>query len=184
MSQKSPRRRAREFALQALYQWQIAGQSLAFIEKQFGEAEHFERADARFFNALVAGVMKHHDALAAALAPHLDRQWAEVSPIEKGALLIGALELAHMPQTPYRVVINEAIELGKLFGGTDGHKYVNGILDKLAIELRRDEGEALRMSGARAGGRQERAPGAAKAAVRRPAAKPVVVVKKAAKRAS
>jgi N utilization substance protein B len=168
MSNKSPRRRAREFALQALYQWQVAGHSLAFIEKQYAEMEHFERADKKLFSALVAGAMKHHDALAAALQPHLDREWPAVSPIEKGVLLVGALELVHMAETPYRVVINEAIELGKTFGGTDGHKYVNGILDKLAADVRRDEiefqGHAV-----------------APKRVSREAKKPVVLVKKATK---
>ena len=83
--------------------------------------------------------MKHADALRDKLAPHLDRPWKEVSTIESAILLIGAFELVNLPETPYRVIINEAIELGKSFGGTDGHKYVNGILDKLAATVRADE---------------------------------------------
>jgi N utilization substance protein B len=136
---KSARRRSREFALQALYQWQLAGQSLAEIEKQYALAEGFSKADAPLFATLIKGTIKGADVLAEQLKPHLDREWAEVSPIERGILLLGVFELASMPETPYRVIINEAIELAKSFGGTDGHKYVNGILDKLAAQVRSDE---------------------------------------------
>ena len=83
--------------------------------------------------------MKHAETLKEELHPHLDRPWKEVSPIESAILLIGAFELTNLPETPYRVIINEAIELAKSFGGTDGHKYVNGILDKLAVTVRADE---------------------------------------------
>lgn len=136
---RSARRRSREFALQALYQWQLAGQSLADIEQQYGQTEGFAKADGKLFAVIVSGVLKHVEVLKQALAPHLDRPWKEVSPIEAAILLIGAFELTNLPETPYRVIINEAIELAKSFGGTDGHKYVNGILDKLAATLRADE---------------------------------------------
>ena len=136
---KSARRRSREFVLQALYQWQLAGQSLADIEQQYAEAEGFAKADSALFSVILNGVLKHADTLKEKLLPHLDRPWKEVSPIESAILLIGAFELIHLPETPYRVIINEAIELGKSFGGTDGHKYVNGILDKLAATVRAGE---------------------------------------------
>ena len=136
---KSARRRSREFALQALYQWQLAGQSLADIEQQYAAAEGFAKADSALFSVILSGVLKHAETLKEKLLPHLDRPWKEVSPIESGILLIGAFELTHLPETPYRVIINEAIELAKSFGGTDGHKYVNGILDKLAASTRADE---------------------------------------------
>ena len=136
---KSARRRSREFALQALYQWQLAGHSLADIEQQYAAAEGFAKADSALFSLIVSGVLKYVETLKEKLGPHLDRPWKEVSPIESGILLIGAFELIHLPETPYRVIINEAIELAKSFGGTDGHKYVNGILDKLAATTRADE---------------------------------------------
>ncbi|MEO8384831.1 MAG: transcription antitermination factor NusB [Betaproteobacteria bacterium] len=136
---KSARRRAREFALQALYQWQLAGQTLADIQQQYAQADGFAKSDNALFVQILSGVLKHSEALIAKLQPHLDRPWKEVSPIEGGVLLIGAFELEHMPETPYRVIINEAIELAKSFGGTDGHKYANGILDKLAATSRSEE---------------------------------------------
>lgn len=136
---KSARRRSRELALQALYQWQLAGQSLADIEKQYAAAEGFEKADAKLFSLLVSGVIKHQESLQGKLVPNLDRAWNEVSPVERAVLLIAAQELTAMADTPYRVIINEAIELAKSFGGTDGHKYVNGVLDKFAAQVRAEE---------------------------------------------
>ena len=136
---KNARRRAREFALQALYQWQLAGQSLGDIEKQYADADGFAKADVPLFQLLVKSAIRDSEALSIQLAPYLDRPWHEVSPIERGIMLLGAIELTQMPETPYRVIINEAIELAKSFGGTDGHKYVNGVLDKLAAAVRADE---------------------------------------------
>ena len=136
---KSARRRSREFALQALYQWQLAGQGFADLEQQYVHAEGFAKADSALFSVILSGVLKHADELREKLLPHLDRPWKEVSPIESGVLLIGAFELVNQPETPYRVIINEAIELAKSFGGTDGHKYVNGILDKFAAIIRAEE---------------------------------------------
>jgi N utilization substance protein B len=136
---KSPRSRAREFALQALYQWQLAGQSWSEIEGQYKEADGFDRADGALFKAIVVGAIKHAEELQAALTPHLDREWQAVSPVERSVLLTAGFELTHAPETPYRVIINEAIELAKSFGGTDGHKYVNGVLDKFAAAVRAEE---------------------------------------------
>lgn len=136
---KSARRRSREFALQALYQWQIAAHSPGDLETQFGEAEGFKRGDVKLFSTLMRGTIKESSHLTEQLTPHLDRPWAEVSPIERSILLMSSFELIHMVETPYRVILNEAIELAKSFGGTDGHKYVNGILDKLAATARADE---------------------------------------------
>jgi N utilization substance protein B len=135
----SARRRAREFVLQALYQWQIAGQSIAEIEKQFAEAEGFNKADGPFFSALFSGASSQAESTEVALQPHLDRAWGEVSPVERGILLLAGYELIFANDVPYRVVINEAIELAKSYGGTDGHKYVNGVLDKLAAVVRAEE---------------------------------------------
>lgn len=133
---RNPRRRAREFALQGLYQWQLAGAATADIEQHLATVKGFERADRGFFAALVRGVVGGAPALEAALAPHLDRAFAELSPIERAILMIAAFELTALPEVPYRVVINEAVELAKSYGGTDGYKYVNGVLDKLAAAVR------------------------------------------------
>ena len=136
---KSPRRRSREFALQALYQWQLTQQSYAELNNQYAQADGFDKADAELFRTLLKGSIEGVDSLSGALTPHLDRPWGEVSPIERGVMLIGAFEMGNMLETPYRVIINEGIELAKSFGGTDGHKYVNGVLDKLAATVRADE---------------------------------------------
>jgi N utilization substance protein B len=133
---KSPRRRAREFVLQGLYQWLVGGADEAAIEAHFAGSEGFDKADREFFATLLRGILAQQDALQERLRACLDRGFAELSPIEAGVLLTGAYELLYCPETPYRVVINEAIELAKGFGGTDGHKYVNGVLDKLAAEVR------------------------------------------------
>lgn len=135
----SARRRAREFVLQALYQWQIAGQSIVEIEKQFAEAEGFSKADGPFFTGLFRGASAQAKSIEAALQPHLDRAWGDVSPVERGILLLAGYELISAHDVPYRVVINEAIELARSYGGTDGHKYVNGVLDKLAAAVRAEE---------------------------------------------
>jgi N utilization substance protein B len=132
----SPRRRARELALQGLYQWQVAGGTAEQVLLDLGEMEDYAEADARFLHKMVSESIAAANESRVHLEPLVDRKWYEVSPVERAILLIGAWELIHCPQTPYRVVINEAIELGKIFGGTDGHKYVNGILDRLAASLR------------------------------------------------
>lgn len=141
---KSPRRRAREFALQGLYQWQMSSNDEAAIEAHLRESAGFDKADREFFVGLLRGVLVQHDVLREQLEAYLDRPFSELSPVEASVLLAGAYELANYPKTPYRVIINEAIELAKGFGGTDGHKYVNGVLDKLASKLRPAEVEAKR----------------------------------------
>ena len=146
---KSPRRRAREFALQGLYQWRISGNDEAAIEAHLADTTGFDKADRSFFVGLLRGVLAQQAVLQEQLQVHLDRPFAELSPVESSVLLAGAYELANYPQTPYRVIINEAIELTKSFGGTDGHKYVNGVLDKLATKLRPVEVEAKRAARAR-----------------------------------
>ena len=136
---RTPRHRAREFALQGLYQWLLNGEDAGAIEAHIREAHGFDKADAAHFDALLYGTIKQVDALRAGLSPLIDRPLAQVSPVEHVALLIGAYELKNHLEIPYRVVINEAVELTKSFGGIDGHKYVNGVLDKLAVSLRSEE---------------------------------------------
>jgi transcription antitermination protein NusB len=136
---KSARRRSRELALQALYAWQLSGESAAGLQTQLAESKEFGKADSKYFTRLLQGAIEEAGALERVIAPMLDRKLKELSPVERGILLLAAFELKHAPDIPYRVVINEAIELAKEFGGTDGHKYVNGVLDKLAAKLRPDE---------------------------------------------
>jgi N utilization substance protein B len=136
---KSPRRRAREFIVQGLYQWQVGGQDAAAIQVQAEGVAGFDKADGELYGTLLAETRQNAETLALDLAAHIDRAWDEVSPIERCILLLGACELKLHPETPYRVIINEAIELAKTFGGTDGHKFVNGVLDKLAVVLRATE---------------------------------------------
>lgn len=133
---KSARRRAREYALQALYQWYVAANEPDDIQRGIAEDPPFAKIDQDFFKKLFRGAIDNEQQLQAAISPALDRPYAELSPIERSILLLASYELAHTPETPYRVVINEAIELAKDFGGTDGHKYVNGVLDKIAPGLR------------------------------------------------
>ena len=136
---KNSRRRAREFALQAIYQWLVNESSAETLLAQLREQKDFSKADQPLAEALLRGVVGNADALRQLLMPYLDREVKGLSPVEHALLLLSAFELRDHPQTPYKVVINEAIELAKSFGGTDGHKYVNGVLDKLAAELRPNE---------------------------------------------
>ena len=139
---KTPRRLARELAMQGLYQWRMSGNSLPLIEDHLEqESEEWARADKPLALVLLRGAAANADALEAEVAGCIDRPLTEVSPIERAILLLGAYELTHRIETPYRVVINEAIELAKSFGGTDGHRYINGVLDKLAPKLRAAEVE-------------------------------------------
>ena len=139
MKPPSARRVSREFALQGLYQWIFTGATPAVVLRNLSELEGFKAADAEFLKSELKGTIGEAEGLRARLEPLADRKWDEVSPVERAILLIGAWELMHNPGIPYKVTINEAIELGKRFGGTDGHKYVNGILDKLAAAVRPDE---------------------------------------------
>lgn len=140
----SPRRRAREFVLQGLYQRQLSGNAPDAIRAQLAEASGFPKSDEAYFDELWSGVTAEYDALVDLFAPLLDRRAAQLSPIERAILAIGAWELLHRLEIPYRVAINEAVELAKSYGGTDGHKFVNGVLDKLAASLRAAEIDAAR----------------------------------------
>ena len=132
----SARRRAREIALQALYAWKMqGGDALAQVQL----LEGWDRCDQEFARQLLSNVIQNSEALEGRIAPHLNRSLASLSPVERVILLIGACELGEHPETPFKVVLNEAIELGKSFGGTDGHKFVNGVLEKLAVEMRAEE---------------------------------------------
>jgi N utilization substance protein B len=141
---KSARRRAREFALQGLYQWLISGGEAKAIAAHLREQDDYAKADEEHLQRLLAGCIAEAAPLDAALARHVDRATTQLSPIEHAALLIGAYELRNCLEIPYKVAINEAVELAKAYGGTDGHKYVNGVLDKTAADLRAAEGEAAR----------------------------------------
>ncbi len=136
---KNRRRSARELALQGIYQWRLTASEAGFIEAQLRSASFFARVDAVFFSDLLQGVIKHADELEQKIAPCLDRTFQELSPIELSILLLSTYELIYHPNIPYRPIINESIELAKTFGGTDGHKYINGVMDKLATQLRGTE---------------------------------------------
>ena len=141
---RSARRRARELALQGIYAWLLRGgvgtDDAGEIEAHLrDEEEEFGQADAAWFQTLLLGVMRDAPALREKFMPYVDRPLAELSPIEHGILLIGSFELVHHVEVPYRVAINEAVELAKSFGGTDGFKFVNGVLDRLAAEARSTE---------------------------------------------
>jgi N utilization substance protein B len=144
---KSARHKARELALQGLYQWLLAEEHANEIRAHLAEFKGYDKADQAYLNLLLNGVIADAAELEAAFSPLLDRPVAELSPVERGVLLIGAYELAHVPDVPYRVAINEAVELAKSYGGTDGHKYVNGVLDKLAASLRSAEVQARKAGG-------------------------------------
>lgn len=141
---KSARRRSRELALQGLYEWQISRADTGVVLAHMREQADFDKCDSAHFDALLQGCIAQIAELDALIAPHLDRPVALLSPIEHGVLLIGAYELKHCVDVPYKVAINEAVELAKSFGGTDGHKYVNGVLDKAAAVLRPAEVAAQR----------------------------------------
>ena len=138
---RSPRHRAREFALQGIYQWLLNNEDSGVIDAHIREAHGFDKADREHFDALLHGAINQSIQLREEFAPYIDRGIAELSPIEHAALLIGAFEMKNHIEIPYRVIINEAVELTKSFGGQDGHKYVNGVLDKLATRLRATEVE-------------------------------------------
>jgi N utilization substance protein B len=134
---KSYRRRAREIALQALYTWQLAGGDAREILEQAKALEGYHRCDQTLAEELVGGVLSRAAELEALLLPCVTgRSFGRLSPVERAILYIGALELMAHPETPFKVVVNEAIELGKSFGGAEGHRFVNGVLEKLAAQLR------------------------------------------------
>ena len=140
----SARRKAREFALQGLYEWLIGGADAGVIDAHVREQEGFAKCDSAHFDVLLHGCIREAAELDAQLVAHLDRKTEQLSPVEHAVLMIGTYELRHCVDIPYKVAINEAVELAKSFGGTDGHKYVNGVLDKTATDLRSVEVEAGR----------------------------------------
>ncbi|MDR7004681.1 transcription antitermination factor NusB [Paraburkholderia strydomiana] len=144
---KSARRRSRELATQGLYQWLLSGSPGGEIDAQLRGAQGFDKADHEHLDAVLHGVIRDSQALSTDIAPCLDRPIEQLSPVERAVLLVAAFELKNHLDIPYRVVINEAVELAKTFGGADGYKYVNGVLDKLAAKLRVAEIEAARKKG-------------------------------------
>jgi transcription antitermination protein NusB len=133
---KSARRQAREIALQALYAWQVSGSDP--MEEARG-LDGYGRGDTAFITTLVRGVQERNAELEGLIVPYLDRELARLSPVERAILYIGAYELLAHPETPFKVVVNEAIELGKSFGAAEGHRFVNGVLERIAARLRPDE---------------------------------------------
>ena len=135
---------ARRLALQALYQWQLTGQSFAERRNQYTADEGHPEVDPEYFVALLQGVVENAAELDGRLGEWIDRPVAQLDPIERAVLLIGVLELQQHPEVPYRVVLNEGVELAKKFGATDGHKFVNAVLDRAARELRAAEQAAAK----------------------------------------
>lgn len=135
----SPRSKSREVAMQALYQWQLNHSDMSDITQQFSTDGRFQGIDMAFYHEIVQFVSNHVEALDEVLIPLLDRQVSRIDPIEKAIMRMGVYELKQKPEIPYKVVINEAVELAKRYGSEDGHKFVNGILDKVAQDLRADE---------------------------------------------
>jgi len=133
------RTRARRRALQAVYAWQISGYSMAQVEQQFAHEQAEETADLDYFHAIIFGVEAARAELDAALAQHIDREIEQIDAIERAVLRIAAWEFVHRIDVPYRVVLNEALELARRFGNEQGHAYVNGVLDQLAARVRADE---------------------------------------------
>lgn len=138
------RSRSRRRALQALYAWQMSGGDVSSVIAQFAHEQAHEVADLEYFEDLVRGVLGHTAELDAALADYVDREVEQIDPIERAVLRIAAYELRHRPDVPYRVVINEAIEIAKRFGAEHGHTYVNGVLDHAASAWRPVEVQAPR----------------------------------------
>ena len=133
------RRASRELVLKGIYRSFLNQGDLRLIRRELADDPDFERADEDYFRQLIEGVSEHLDELDQRIAAFIDRPLAELSPIEHAILCISAYELIHDPSIPYRVAINEGVELAKRYGGTDGHKYVNGVLDKLAAQTRPHE---------------------------------------------
>lgn len=141
------RHKARRLATQALYTWQMGGQDLSDIDEQYRLEHDMSKVDQEYFNDLLHQVPVHVEELESLIIPHLDRELEQLDPIERAILRLGIYELVHRPDVPYKVVINEGVELAKTFGAEDGHKYVNSILDILAQKLRDVEVQANAKSG-------------------------------------
>ena len=133
------RRRAREYAIQAIYQWQMSSNPLNEIEAQYLTTMNAKKVDTAYFQELFSGVLTNLDEIDAALAPALERNIDDIDPIERAIIRLSAFELKKRIDVPKKVVINEGIELAKTFGATDGHKFVNGVLDKISKDLRPHE---------------------------------------------
>jgi len=137
------RRKARHYGMQALYQWHMAGASVSDIEAEFRADYDFTHVDLEYFQALLHGIPACVDELDGAMEPLLDRKLGDLGPIERTLLRMGMYELMQRIDVPYKVVINEEVALAKKFGATDSHKYVNGVLDKAARQLRKVEIDAV-----------------------------------------
>lgn len=135
----TPRRKARELAVQAVYSWQLSGNNVTDVEAHFLTENAKRRFDIEYFKQLLHGVTGNLTKVDAVIAPHVDRPLDEVDPVEKAILRTAIYELSDCQDVPYRVVINEAIELAKSFAADDSHKFVNGVLDKVVKELRPNE---------------------------------------------
>jgi N utilization substance protein B len=135
---KSKRRKTRDFLLQALYRRLLSGAEVKDIQRDIELTEYWTQLDHEFYRTTLAAIVADIEGIEAALIPALDRPLSEVSPVERAILQMGLFELIHRPETPLKVILNEAIELAKTFGGTDGHKYINGVLDQLAQKIRPD----------------------------------------------
>lgn len=142
MARVLPRSHSRAAAVQALYQALVNNQALEKAELDFVTAENSDKMDIKYFNGLVEGVSKELKTLDAELAYAVDRDLSEIDPVESSVLRLAVFEFIHRPEVPYRVVLNEAVELAKSFGGEKGHKYVNGVLDKMGSKLRAAEYKA------------------------------------------
>ncbi|MCF7971623.1 MAG: transcription antitermination factor NusB [Methylococcaceae bacterium] len=138
----SAKTKARQCAVQALYQWQMAGTDLNMIERQFVEDQRLKNAQKSYFSDLFHGVPKDLDKIDFAMKDFVDREVNDIDPVERAILRIGVYELIHKLETPYRVIINEGVELAKCFGADGSHRYVNGVLDKVAQVQRKLEVEA------------------------------------------
>ena len=141
MSKATPaaRRKARHYAVQALYQWQMAGADLINIETEFRADNDMSKVDVEYFHDVLHGIPREKKRIDEKVAPLLDRRIDEMTPVELAIVRLGAYEMIYRVDVPYKVVINEAIELTKKFGATDGHKFINGVLDKLAQRERQVE---------------------------------------------
>lgn len=135
------RRWSRRLALQALYQWHMTGEDIGEIERQFGEDQELHKSDAAYFQELLHGVPASVVVIDEHLAGHVERAMDSVDPVERAILRIASYELIYRPDVPYKVVINEAVSLAKQFGGEGSHTFINGVLDKLAPQLRTRDGE-------------------------------------------
>ena len=133
------RSRARRLAMQALYQWQLTHQDIGRINAQFLTQQDIHEADVAYFQELLQQTLLRLDSIDQALAPHLDRPLTQIDPVERSILLLAGYELLYRPDVPYRVIINEAVELAKVFGAEQGHRFINGVLDKTARTARSHE---------------------------------------------